>query len=989
MSVLKGIPHDKHIDSIRDATDALVSKSRCLKQNPTWSICELKLSEADFLWLKDWVSSLRKDQLALTLRQTSRLPKVGLLLLAFAAETCRRDGRERGIYEVFADGPFQDDARSVLLTTLQYPRKQVQNALEQACRIFGLRHAFDSPTTQPWYLTTKLQFGFTLQGAKDHLKHWLIGVAPDAIEWLLKGESQSNHAGTPIRSDSFGRLWDALGRYRTGKISTLDVRQAIAESPWVLTNWADSLLEAAQCPVTGTEYVYIPIADREQSDHSDSDSSATNVEPQICTSPRVQWANNEASLVVRFDETFLGMLNDDCFFVSVDDATCDVLRRQPDGSYSNNAGDMLIGLPPNREEVIISICDDKGKGVAVQTLPLFASDEDFQAYGKNGTNVSLRQLSQQSGYTLRLPAGTKVGPDQNFELRVTKGDTLWVQLKPGWSNESKVRLPDDTFDILLKNTHETNEEDWTDAVCEQASTHEKDGARFQLSFSAPSDVSILDVKVCGETVAFYEVSNGSYRTAIMSMSSLRHDGKGTMRIVAERDKCRVIHRDFQARREGIIVFQRGAWKQHLASQPLDGTRLSRAPIVIRPGETHRPEGWTLLEGSSKTTFRADKPYRLSTLGCRGWPLYVTDHLYNRPAGSEPQQLCSGVVDHGIIQDGVQRPGSRLVVLELLDELDCSADHHVVLWTRSGRLVNVASELIHVTENLWTIDPDVTGIEYEDLVVVAAIAFRGTRLGTWWTEDWWRPVTHVRDSASATEVAACLRWFHLPLMQHPRELRSCASVFGEAFFREWCLSSTGGPTSHAEHRKTDQFLASDLLCQDEDEINWYPTVRCLLGTWQPTPEEARSIAPEWGSPEESRISVEQIVGTLATSMPVITARFLCAWFSTEINKATERAGRHILSCNLCKDLEERAALEHSRIRERGFDPAERHPSLPWLELNKRFIDTLVETANAMVAGGTVVELDAKNLESAFNFSDLCRVIAARLIEPAATPCASSA
>ncbi|MDZ4818725.1 MAG: hypothetical protein SGJ20_07110 [Planctomycetota bacterium] len=997
MSVLAGIPHDQHINSIRRAADALVAESRRLQLGPTWSICELQLTPEDLKWLNDWAASLRVDQIALTLGQDSRLPVVGLVLLSFAAETCRRDGRERGIYEVFADGPFSDEVRAILLSSMGYPRKQVQVALEQACRIFGLRHAFDSPTTQPWYLTTKLQFGFTLQGSNDELEDWLTGHAPTAIKWLLDGEPQSNHSGTPIRSESFRRLWDMLGRFRGNRVSESEARRAITESPWVLAEWAESLLEVAGRPISGSGYAYIPIADRDEAQRrqvdewSDEDFDA---EPIAVGSPKVHWHNGEAALTVRYDEAFLSQLGGDCFFVSVDDEPCDVLRRQVDGSYSNVGGDLMLPLAVDRETAMVSIADENGQGIVSQPIELLDHREDFQAYGQNGSRVPLRQLSTQRGYTLRLPAGTQFKPDIDLQVRWTNGASWWVQLSPGWSDEATIRLPGESFDLQLLSRCESHGVDWTDSISQQPTAKENAAGRFQVSFSAPPEVTILDVRICGEPVDFQSLGGGKYQTDAVSSTRLRHDGQCTLRIVAQREKVRVVYRDFQVEREGLLIFDRGVWKNHRATEPLDATRLSRTQVVFRLGNAGREEGWSLLEGSTKRQFRVEKPLRLSDLGCRGWPLKVTDHLYNRVSGSSVKPLSSGVVDQGIVLTGVQRPGSRLVSISLRESLELSADHHIALWARSGRLANIASSQIQSTAGDWIVDPADAGIDYDDLIVAAAVAYRGTRLGSFWSEDWWRPVTRVCDTATATETAACLRWFCLPLMQRQGDIRNVASGFGSEFLRQWCLPSLSGPAFIAEHCKTEQFLASDLLKQNDEEPNWFATTRHLLEDWNPTPEEAIAIAPiPWLDGDDNNAntvySVEQIVGSLATSMPVIVARFMRAWFAFQNNPNDERVLRYMLARDLAKDLEHRAKvqcqrlnegdpIELRRLREHGFNPDDLHPTLPWLLLGKGFVDSLVTTAKSLVERDPVSDLDRDNLESAFNSPELCRYVAAQLI-----------
>ncbi|TWU54910.1 hypothetical protein Poly51_36320 [Rubripirellula tenax] len=973
MGVLSEVPPDKHILTIRRATDAIVKQARKIAPGRTWSICELLLDEDDLEWLRSWAASLHEEQVRVNLRYHGRPAGLGLLLLTLASEWCRRYGHERGIYGVFNEFEWDELARKRLFTPTGYPQISVRESIEEACKTYGLRHAFDSQTNQPWYLTIKLQFGFTLLGAKDQLNHWLAGVSTEAIDLLLSNESTSKAKGTVVRSDSFADLWKTLRDFRTGAVRRPTAMRVIAESPWTLAAWGDELLDAALRPVGNS--VTVASSASPTSDERTRPAEDLDQDPEVLTTPRIVWRDNQVTWVANYDSKFLSMLAEDCYFISLDDEGFDVLRKQPDGSYSSLSRELQVSLPTDRRQVLISVSDGGGRGVTSQLLELFKHEDDFQAFGTNGKSVSVGQMATERGYTLRLPIGSKFEPDEDLEARFLLNESWWVQLRPGWSQTATVQLPGDPVAMPVLQEKDELVASWTESVSSSVELL-AGGTQFRVRLQVrDSDVEVLSLRVDGNEGPIYSQQVGLIVSGLISVSSLGYEGSTRIRILAKRQNTRVINRVIRIEREGLVVLRKGRWQTHQAENAIDATRMSRTQSVVIPGTTNRGEGWTLIEGSRRIALSPCKSQRMTDLGCRGWPLRVTDHEFNRVDSSSLRVLAANVIDRGIVQDAAQLPGSRCVRIELSDRIDPGNDHHCVLWTESGRLINFGADDIRCDQLSWVVDPASVGVDYEDLVVAAAVAYRGVRLGSWWTDDWWRPITTVDSSEAAAMVASCLRWFYLPLRQRSKCVDELVSDFGAAVFDQWCQfqpSSQVGPTASLnEHRETDPVFAFDLLRQNEDEPGWSATVRSFLSIWQPTPDEANQIAPDIME-TESVHSLESLVMGLSTTMPFFVGNFVSAWMEAQAIKSNEDQLRSYLCSQLCDPLKKRAEDFCDQYPIEGS-----HPLVPWLPFDEAYVETLISYASQPTYSGC----GAGNFEASHNQSELCRLIAAQLVHPA--------
>jgi hypothetical protein len=217
-----------------------------------WSIAELGLQTDDFQNLSVWAAELDGRTVRHWLGNWwtfeafpgggcySRQACLGLLLLTFAAEAARRQATEGTLWpHVRRDDSgtlrFGSDVDLELFDYSGQPTSAYKNAIEAAAQTFGLRNLLEDLDSPRYYLTVFLQFGFTIRDARLRLGQWLTGAPVQAATHHLLAIED------PLHSPGFGRMWEILKNSRASNPPPASVAVQLAESPWVLREWAGEL----------------------------------------------------------------------------------------------------------------------------------------------------------------------------------------------------------------------------------------------------------------------------------------------------------------------------------------------------------------------------------------------------------------------------------------------------------------------------------------------------------------------------------------------------------------------------------------------------------------------------------------------------------------------------------------------------------------------------------------------------------------------------
>ena len=325
-------------------------RAKALQFDRPWSIAELGLAKDEVDWLLRWFSHLTPESIEIWFKSvspqkigsemfvTSR-QMLGALFVCAGAEICREESSEDSVWPAIRRIlPKSHALQSELFMSNGQPTLLTKTIISDAARALNLRNAMDIEGTQQWFVTIKLQFGFTRRGAKNRLAEWLVNLGrPHAVQYL-NGESEFPE----LISKSFQSLWRILTQYRQGLIDDMQVRDALRSNPWVKSHWTDDLLKQAKAKIAtlGTGISDVQPAD-------------TNVQTEECCpllDIRLKWPPNETPRIgfkldrVAIEEQISGESVTELDFYIDGSRICRWLR-QRDGSWAGP--DNIYSEPDN------------------------------------------------------------------------------------------------------------------------------------------------------------------------------------------------------------------------------------------------------------------------------------------------------------------------------------------------------------------------------------------------------------------------------------------------------------------------------------------------------------------------------------------------------------------------------------------------------------------------------------------------------------------
>jgi len=216
-----------------------------------FSTVECGLDEEDYQKLRDWISAdpvVSKLDFAFAdfgrrLDPEHKLKDkavVGMVLHILYAEHTRRHGREYLYWPEIARLPWHRDHHGWFLSD-GHPTAAHRVILATAAEVFGLRQSREEEGSH-WFMTGKLQVGFTAKGAATHLQDWLTNqhTMTKPVKMLLGRGSDPG-----LKSESFVHLFGLLSRYRARNVAENILDRELISSPWVLPDSIPAIKQAA------------------------------------------------------------------------------------------------------------------------------------------------------------------------------------------------------------------------------------------------------------------------------------------------------------------------------------------------------------------------------------------------------------------------------------------------------------------------------------------------------------------------------------------------------------------------------------------------------------------------------------------------------------------------------------------------------------------------------------------------------------------------
>ena len=214
------------------------------------SVAEAAISRQDLCSLIEWFSDLRKKprmwcddpwQYKLpSVGTASNQEMFGALLIILASEVCRDKSSEEELWPAVAAVLDKDKHTFPFLFDMnRQPGTLCKKAMAEGARRLRLRNLIDCSERQEYVDTVRLQFGFTIRGARKRLPDWLAGLGrPIAVRILCGEESGFEH----LKSASFSKLWKTLDGYRRRRVERVFAASLLQSSPWVRPEWAEEIL---------------------------------------------------------------------------------------------------------------------------------------------------------------------------------------------------------------------------------------------------------------------------------------------------------------------------------------------------------------------------------------------------------------------------------------------------------------------------------------------------------------------------------------------------------------------------------------------------------------------------------------------------------------------------------------------------------------------------------------------------------------------------
>lgn len=821
-----------------------------------WSLAELHPDADDYEWLQSWARALRAEVVARWLngkrsrvefrgRSVSGEAAIGLLLLFLFAERARRDASESNLWSVLASvdqtrGPnaalFRDETQWRIFNPSQnYPRPRVQDSLEAAAYQFNLRHVFSQAAdVQAWRGLIFLQFGFSLHGAKAQLPNWLAGFRPQGVSRLFRGT---------LRAESFRGFWNVLTDYRQGLITDARFRAQLQCCPWVLPEWISDI--AAQCHRKrglGTRSLKDEEADRE---------------PEFAEKPEIVWRDDGLPYFrARFKSDELLIEESGSYQVFAGPHAVGLLLVDESGARLDPNAD-YIEIPSPRSSVALSIRNASGVVIASMALNLWDPCADITLCSWNG---KIARVLEGDAYDMSIPARYAILTGRDLECRPVldwrdiKGCAQRLHLVDSEARSPKVYWDEKPIWSPQPNGRtDTLAPIWEREVRLTIRPH---GKCLQPSVTHPANCKVRWARALGTAL---EVEPGTEVST--KLSCIAAPGQRSLTVALGID-CGT---DSAILRKNVQVFSQGAWLlcedgwEALDSEGVietDALLACRLRVDLGDNSRSSRDRWSIVEGHQVLTGLPQGTLVVSGAAGLGSALRVHPDRFHP---SQPDLILGEVRDSGIIRFVETLPSEEWCV-RLARPYEPDSDTKVVWWSEDGK-ASIESP-IPIDQLTWKV---ATGAEPFGV----GVAFRGERMGAWWSEDWWLKLSEFPKVLS---TARLMRWFRPPLMSS----RIRQSIL--SFMRRNTIAAVRGWL-------TEQEALPGLQWRETHESQWRTAVRELLWDWRPTKDQAVQLAKVFGTcaeetadsksddAQKARDIVRSATITLARWHPLLMARML--------------------------------------------------------------------------------------------------------------------
>lgn len=871
MEVFRDLPAGNDYQVMEAAIIAILRRAEQLNvTSVAWSLVELGLDHDDFTWLCTWARQLKYGVTRRCLREGqwqrfqiaheaySYAECIGLLLLLIACEVARREADERGLWVAIGKS-FSSEAQNILFVQGS-PTRYHKDALELASRRFGLRHVFGIEGLQNWYDTISLQFGFSRQSFLRRLPEWLAGQGqPFAVQRLLGS----------MQSKSFKQLWETLRQFRQKNITEGQFQTRLKSNPWILPEWMDDLLRLARTK---------PHLESKVGVQSSSPLIEEQAEPFL-DEPVLHW---EPSSTPHFTCQIANLttldLTEERYEVVIAGKSYAWLVRQADDTYSAEPSE-TITLPTTRPSLAANLLDDNGHVIQTLSLQLWDENEDVIAYkAKLGQRIDVWQdiMRPTESYILQLASDLTITP-QPLHWQ-DRGRTKLYWLDSGWSSDIKVWLGDEILWYPRLYRSVTSLAQMAAKIALGITIFLDNervlhfGEHVSISIVHPADVAISYVRIGGQPIEFEATSDRYATTAPLelqpTMFATQTEAKIELHIGVKTAQGTVrIVKDTVLPCIGIALLTADGWASIDQTQLLTVEQAQMQPAKLF---LHERSQWSLFEGDLWIDRLWQRPRPIGTLTGLGAMLMLRKGTYN--VLEAPFVITQSVINRACVAEialleDTSSLQDRTLRVRLTTLIEPDSNHTVLWWDSKGLFHTLPSLSSELQDGAMWWQTSLPSHLTQPLAI--AIAYKGTRLGTWWNTHWSNILREQKITVPSL-VAAMLRWLQLPLLRagYSEDVKAFIAAYPVETFSTWIADNA--PNRPLSLQWTETGIID----------GWLSTVRALTLYWQPKAGIAQELIDAFIDDEVEdaplREQMLQVAWYLLRVSPLLMGIVLLAW-----------------------------------------------------------------------------------------------------------------
>lgn len=978
MGIFDGIDAVRQSESVKKAAEqvlAVVDKRQLKQPDGRWSIADLQLGDEDVAWLLRWAKTLRPNSAEICLQWSSYSPTFGLLFMTVASEVCRRESDEASAFPAIRNLGWSAETKAVLFNSQGHISTPVCHAIDAACRRYDLRNVLDATDRCRWFTTIKLQFGMTRVGMNEQLHKWLYFHTLPSVAKILLNKDLPNY------SASFDRLITSLDAFQDRFQGEAELRRTLRESPWILNHWIDDLVDVArQHPRPSGSKVGTTTAVSDFSVEIEDDVEHEGSDNFLST-PILKWNAHGA---VSFCISVLPEIDDRCeegrFFVAVDGENQGLFVRQAEGHFAKfGSSDREVELKADSASLTVSLCNSQSEPIAVSLMTLYDSERDVQAWvlGQSGfasVDVDTHQFVSSRCYTLCVPRDAKVEPMAAVAGQFVSRNRKWIRLAHNWPKDLRILLDEVEIFSGAAVAPVATEARWTKQVSVTPRDINWDANTLTLQISKPPECELIGVRVSGDPVCLRSQSSTSVKTQVLPIE-LNDRGQMDVRLCVKMNGARrILHHTPRPEFAGLLVHRDGTWQPHRHGDSINLGELRRkrcrvqAPAKGSDAYSESDRSWIAVQGNHSVSIPTD-------VGGWGQGLKFVFGKYNRPSYYLPQPLASKVIDRGAVLDCIRMNASSDILIRLQDPIEPSTEHQIIVWSDSGEVTAIGMQDIRTNHDAkhWSFNRYAGGLDFKGSIIAVGVAYRGTRIGAWWVDDWFDYLAHMIDAEDLTEIAMMLRWYRIPVLESPTlaAMQALVCKNAVAFASAW-LSNHSGATPLDELDST-SVLTSLSLKMPSSDMAWYSVIRILFSSWEPSGDEASDLAEVLARQSEGPPgSIDSLVQRMAEAAPLLVGKLVRACLR---NRKSLPVLKQVWLKSVVEEIKPpRHADGDWRPGGNDFDKR-----LKGLELSPQFVDNMLKTARDISNGYEVPVHDRENLRSLLQHPNFSRLVVANLLE----------